>query len=188
MKKKILSLCMAVSLVLGSGTVVMAETLEAKDTSTSHEVKGKYHMMAEPATVYKVDVQWGSMEFTYQGAGTTRRWNVKTHEYSDEITDEGKWIYEDGANKILITNSSNKAITATIATAMEGSGITADITNPTINLEDASIGATTEQAGTASKGEATISLAGELSDKNASKAKIGTVTISFADTATTEQP
>lgn len=105
----------------------------------------------------------------------------------EEKGPNGEWRYEDGANKITITNSSNKAITATINAVMTENGITAIVKNPKIDLEDASIGATTEVAGTASTRSTDISLEGELTNKNANKAIIGTVTISFEDTVT-EQP
>ena len=52
MKKKVLSLCMAAALVLGSGTAAMAaDTLESNGDTAIHEVKGKYEQMAEPKYV-----------------------------------------------------------------------------------------------------------------------------------------
>lgn len=188
MKKKVLSLCMAAALVLGSGTAAMAaDTLESNGASTSKDVTGKYEPMAEAETSYKVELQWGSMAFTYHAPDTVKKWDPKAHEYVEEKGPNGEWRYEDGANKITITNSSNKAITATINAVMTENGITATVKNPKIDLEDASIGATTEVAGTASTRSSDISLEGELTNKNANKAIIGTVTISFEDTVT-EQP
>ena len=65
MKKKVLSLCMAAALVLGSGTAAMAAvTLESNGAYTSKDVTGKYEPMAEAETSYKVELQWGSMAFT----------------------------------------------------------------------------------------------------------------------------
>ena len=190
MKKKVLSLCMAAALVLGSGTAAMAadkDTLELSGANASHEVTGIYEPMEEPETSYKVELQWGSMAFTYRAPDTVKKWDPKAHEYVEEKGQDGEWRYEDGANEITITNSSNKAITATIAAVMTENGITATVTNPKIDLKDASIGATTEVAGTASTGSTDISLSGELTNKDANRAVIGTVTISFADTVT-EQP
>lgn len=188
MKKKVLSLCMAAALVLGSGTAAMAaDTVDQKDGSVSHEVKGTYEKMADPAAVYRVDVAWGSMEFTYHAPDTVKKWDPEKHQYLYVKNVMGEWRTADGANKITITNSSNKAITAKIDAEVTSDGIFASVTNSTINLEDASIGATTTVAGKASTGEASIDLTGVLSDTAASKAKIGTVTVSFEDTVT-EQP
>ncbi len=185
MKKKVLSLCMAAALVLGSGTAAMAaDTLTSNGASASKEVTGKYEKMADPATVYQVDVAWGSMEFTYHAPDTVKEWNPKTHEYMYLQKLDGEWRNEDGANKIVITNYSNKAITAKIVATMETNEITANVTAPEINLLDASIGATTEIAGTASTGEASIDLTGVLTDTTADKTSIGAVTLSLADTVT----
>lgn len=179
---------MAAALVLGSGTAAMAaDTLESNGASVSKDVKGTYEKMADPATVYQVDVAWGSMEFTYHAPDTVKKWNPEKHEYVYEKKIDGEWRTADGANKITITNSSNKAITAKIDAEVTSDGIFASIANSTIALADASIGATTEVAGKASTGEASIELTGVLSDTKANKAKIGTVTVSFEDTVT-EQP
>lgn len=57
MKKKVLSLCMAAALVLGSGTAAMAAvTLESNGAYTSKDVTGKYEPMAEAETSYKVEL------------------------------------------------------------------------------------------------------------------------------------
>ena len=42
MKKKVLSLCMAAALVLGSGTAAMADTLTSKGDSIRKNETGKY--------------------------------------------------------------------------------------------------------------------------------------------------
>ena len=86
MKKKVLSLCMAAALVLGSGTAAMAaDTLESNGASTSKDVTGKYEPMAEAETSYKVELQWGSMAFTYHAPDTVKKWDPKAHEYVEEV-------------------------------------------------------------------------------------------------------
>lgn len=157
--------------------------------STRKNVTGKYTQI-EPATVYKVDVKWGSMDFTYQGADTVRHWNPETHEYQEALEGTGKWLFfNEGDNAITVTNYSNKAITATITAKIETEGIKADILDPVIRLEDASKGASETTAGTASSGTAKVSLSGDLDKTTTANTKIGTVTIAFADTdTTTEQP
>ena len=193
MKKKALTLCVATILGLSSGTVAMAEPITETITSAggtdSHAVYGTYQHEGEAATVYSVDVSWGSMEFTYTDGAVTKTWNPSTHQYNESFGD-GSWSNHDGANKVTVTNRSNKALTATVeaATSASYAGITAKVDNASLSLEDASSGATTEVAGSASTASATISLSGALTDKNANKAKIGsiTVTIAAADTASQE--
>ena len=64
--------------------------------------------------------------------------------------------------------------------------ITAKVDKASLSLADASIGATTTVAGTASTESTTISLSGALTDKNANKATIGSVTVKIADAASQE--
>ena len=65
MKKKALTLCVATILGLSSGTVAMAATIDSAGGTDSHAVYGTYQLEGAVATVYSVDVSWGSMEFTY---------------------------------------------------------------------------------------------------------------------------
>ena len=90
---------------------------------------------------------------------------------------------------MTVTNRSNKALTSTVEAATSDSykGITAKVGNASLSLADASIGATTTEAGTASTASATISLSGALTDKNANKATIGSVTVKIADADTASQ-
>lgn len=59
--------------------------------STNIGVTGTYDgNTAEPGKVYKIDVEWGSMEFTYE-ANVTKTWNTTTHDY-DESSGSGAWV------------------------------------------------------------------------------------------------
>ena len=89
---------------------------------------------------------------------------------------------------MTVTNRSNKALTATVEAATSDSypDITAKVDMASLSLADASIGATTTEAGTASTASTTISLSGALTDKNANKATIGSVTVKIADAASQE--
>lgn len=188
MKKKALTLCVAAILGLSSGTVAMAATINSAGGTDSHAVYGTYQSEGKAATVYSVDVSWGSMEFTYTDGAVSKTWNPSTHQYM-ESSEDGNWSNQDGANKVTVTNRSNKALTATVKAATSGSytGITAKVDNASLSLKDASIGATTEVAGTASTASATISLSGVLTDKTANKATIGSVTVKIADADTASQ-
>lgn len=182
MKKKVLSLCMAAALVLGSGTAAMAETLTAGATS-EHAVKGTYNPAENTGKVYKVDVTWGSMEFTYKEGDTHKVWNPKEHAY-EEQKDEGTWSNQENANKVTITNSSNTAVTASITVQMraDSTGLTATPADTSLKLEDASIGADTTTPGKATTAFTTISLAGDLADRKADSKVIGSVVVTISDT------
>lgn len=166
----------------------MAAPINSAGGTDRHAVYGTYQPEGEVATVYAVDVSWGSMEFTYTDGAVSKTWNPSTHQYTESVG-EGSWSNQDGANKVTVTNRSNKALTATVEAATSGSytGITAKVDNDSLSLKDASIGATTAVAGTASTASTTISLSGALTDKNANKAKIGSVTVKIADADTASQ-
>ena len=75
MKKKALTLCVATILGLSS-----AATINSAEGTDSHAVYGTYQPEGEAATVYSVDVSWGSMEFTYTDGAVSKIWNHKTFE------------------------------------------------------------------------------------------------------------
>ena len=187
MKKKALTLCVATILGLSSGTVAMAATIDSAGGTDSHAVYGTYQPEGAVATVYSVAVSWGSMEFTYTDGAVSKKWNPSTHQYTESVG-EGSWSNQDGANKVTVTNRSNKALTATVEAATSDSYAgTAKVDKASLSLADASTGATTTVAGTASTASTTISLSGALTDKNANKAKIGSVTVKIADADTASQ-
>ena len=188
MKKKALTLCVATILGLSSGTVAMAAPINSAGGTDSHAVYGTYQPEGEAATVYSVDVSWGSMEFTYTDGAVSKTWNPSTHQYMESVG-KGNWSNQDGANKVTVTNRSNKALTATVEAATSGSytDITATVDKASLSLADASIDATTTVAGHASTASTTISLSGALTDKNANKATIGSVTVKIADADTASQ-
>ena len=188
MKKKALTLCVATILGLSSGTVAMAATISSAGGANSHTVYGTYQPESEVATVYSVDVSWGSMEFTYTGGAVSKTWDPSTHQYTESVG-EGSWSNQAGANKVTVTNRSNKALIATVKAATSGSyvGISANVDNDSLSLADASIGATTTKPGHPSTASTTISLSGELKNENANKATIGSVTVKIADADTASQ-
>lgn len=151
-------------------------------------VYGTYQPEGEAATVYSVDVSWGSMEFTYTDGAVSKTWDPSTHQYNESFG-EGSWSNQDGANKVTVTNRSNKALTATVEAATSGlyTDITAKVAKASLSLADASIGATTTEPGHPSTESTTISLSGALTDKNANKAIIGSVTVKIADADTASQ-
>ena len=182
MKTKVLSLCMAAALVLGSGTAAMAaDTLGAGEAAT-REVKGTYNPAEDAGKVYKVDVTWGSMEFTYKAGDTHKVWNPKEHAY-EERKDDGTWSSLEDANKVSITNFSNAAITAAITVEMDAdsTGLTATPADTSLKLGDASTGASTTTPGKETTAFTTISLAGDLTDTEANSKVVGSVIVTFSD-------
>ncbi|MCD8013404.1 MAG: hypothetical protein LUG99_09540 [Lachnospiraceae bacterium] len=109
--KKTAALIIAAAMCVGmnAGTVAYAETLE-DEGSSSADVTATYKS-SETATVYSVDITWGSLEFTYTEAGA-QTWDPSTHTYSE--AEEGGWSYEKGSNILTITNHSNSAVAGSV--------------------------------------------------------------------------
>lgn len=187
MKKKFLCAGLTAALALSCGATAFAGTITSKGGTENHDVFATYSPVAKAPTVYAVGITWGSMEFTYEAATVTKTWDPATHTYKEETGEAVGWTNEDGANKITVTSRSNKALTAAITTEMvndatgDYSRITATPAANNLQLADASIGATTETPGTEAKAETTISLSGELTNKDANKTKIGSITVTIAD-------
>ena len=67
--KKILTLMLSLALLCVMAVPAMAaDTIDRKGGSTSADVKGTYVPGSGTATVYSVDIAWGSLEFTYTDA------------------------------------------------------------------------------------------------------------------------
>lgn len=113
--KKILSVILTLTMVISLSVSAFAASGITSGETDSCDVKGTYSSEAT-VTVYSVDIAWGGMDFTYNGAydGT---WNPETHEYEDATA--AGWSAGNGT--ITITNHSNTDIIATPSyTAKEG--------------------------------------------------------------------
>lgn len=101
---------LALALMLGTGTTAMAANNNATITEDGGTAKatvtGTY--VSGDNTVYKVDIVWGNLSFTYneEAKGT---WNPNTHTYSGGQA--AGWA--PGKVDITITNHSNTAVAAT---------------------------------------------------------------------------
>ncbi len=84
--------------------------------SVGVDVNGNFVEGEQSATVYKVDIAWGSMEFTYTAAfeGT---WNPDTHSFDGAVP--AAWTNEAGANVISLTNHSNAEVMVAFSAVME---------------------------------------------------------------------
>ena len=170
--KKVFGIILTLVHVLSLGiTAFAAENNTQTVTGTYTDFTGAV------ATVYSVEIAWGSMEFTYEVPADI--WNAQTHSY--ESGGEAAWTYEEGANKVMVTNRSNAAMNVAVTTDTGDSGITATVTNDSFILGNAAEGATTQVAGTATSNFAEITLSGELTDTTAEKSAIGKVTITIQE-------
>lgn len=124
-KSPLLSLCLILSMGAAMGITADAATINSIGGTQPESIKGTYVAGAPSATVYEVDVTWGSMEFTYTDA-SQGTWNPSTHAYENPTA--AAWSCGDGANAITVTNHSNAGITAQLSFAAdsEHSGITAE--------------------------------------------------------------
>lgn len=152
-------------------------------------VTGTYEQGTASDTVYKVDIEWGAMAFTYKAAAKGS-WNTATHKYDNAET-AGKWTpaVADG-NRITVTNHSNAGVTAELSFAADSSisglmGIfqvsDSDKTDKsTLSLETADNGKGTDGAGMETSDSAYLVLSGgELGSDTAAGTKIGTVTVTI---------
>lgn len=128
--KKLFAIILSVAMLATmSVTAFAAEgngTVNTAGGSQEIDITAKFIGGVEEQTVYKVDIEWGSMEFTYTepSAGT---WNPETHRYEGRVY-QGFWSHESDSNKITFTNHSNAAVTVNLAVQLP-SGIYGNFTN-----------------------------------------------------------
>lgn len=140
--KKMMAGCLAAALLAAQGSVVLAaqgsEEVTTSPGETNINVSGTYAQTGTPGTVYKVDIAWGSMEFTYTVNEANRTWNPADHTYTNEGSD-GIWSCDSGADEITVTNHSNAAVKAGFSYApAEGyTGITGSFTSAELSLPSA---------------------------------------------------
>ena len=149
--------------------------------SKSTDVKATYVAGSTADTVYSVDVQWGSMEFTYTG-GSEGTWNPEKHDYENAIA--GGWTWADKANEITLTNHSNVAVKAMFAytPAADYDKIDGTFKGTGLVSNEATLDAGVEnKANEASKVTATLEISGDLSSGTTEKTKLGTVTVTISE-------
>ena len=170
MMKKIIAATLALTLSMSMGNFVYATDNNSADIKATYQA-GKENT----ATVYSVDVEWGSLEYTYS-SGVTRSWDPTTLKYK-EASGTSSWTCQDGADQITVTNNSNADITASLAYAKTDSNITGTFSNSKIGLKSAE----GTNVGESPSGTTTLSLKGALSDTTAEKQEIGNVTVTISD-------
>lgn len=178
-----LSLSGAVTVFGSDGTVV------ENGGQASCDVTGSYVNGQDGGTVYRVDITWGAMEFTY--TDVSKDWDPDTHQYNSVVP--AAWSWTEDTNKITVTNHSNTAVDASFAYQ----------NNPGYNIEtafcDASISgspltdskleiASAEPEdgnvqGSAKSGDAYLQITGGSITEEDSGQILGTVTVTISDQA-----
>lgn len=172
--KKALAILLTLALMCAGLTVFAGSTTVSSSGNTTIDVQGKYQSGDEPATVYHVDVSWGSMEFTYNAA-TLGSWDPSTHSYVEGS--QASWTYDTNANVITVKNHSNAGITASFDfEAEEGFDVEGEFSNDSFTLETAE-GKALENTPT---GTTALTISGALDSSVTDFIKIGTVTVTIS--------
>ncbi|MDO4325315.1 MAG: hypothetical protein Q4E24_04635 [bacterium] len=113
LKKTAAVLTAAAMMSMSMGMIAYADSpITTNPGSDSKNVTGNYVAGGSAGTVYKVDITWGDMKFTYTAAGGGT-WDTTTHSYSGAT--QGGWSSE--SNTITLKNHSNAEITAALSFA-----------------------------------------------------------------------
>lgn len=174
MKKLIVIILSVAMLFTASGAAFAASPITAIGGNDSASVKGTYVPGSMSQEIYRVDIEWGSMTFTYTDA-SQGTWNPQEHKYDGEV--KAAWSCKEGANKITVTNHSNAPVKATLAYNKEPGFDDIDGTLSISSLDLATaVGTKFDEAPNAS---AFLTLSGALSKDTTSGATIGTVTVTL---------
>ena len=179
-----LSLSGAVTVFGSDGTVV------ENGGQASCDVTGSYVNGQDGGTVYRVDITWGAMDFTYTDVSKDG-WDPDTHQYNSVVP--AAWSWTEDTNKVTVWNHSNTAVDASLSYQ----------NNPGYDIEtvfcDASQGgsflpgskleiASAEpedgsSTGTVKSGDAYLQIRGGSITEEDSGQTLGTVTVTISDQA-----
>ena len=169
--KKLFTLLLSVAMI---ATMSVSAFAADAPTGGSKDVIANYEPGKVSDTVYQVDIQWGSLEFTYTDA-SEGTWDPSTHTYVDAT--EAGWTCADGANVIAVTNHSNGAVDVAVAESDVAEGITFQWNKKSFELATADNGAD-GAAGTPTSDSVELTVSGELAEAEGD-IKIGTVTLTI---------
>lgn len=152
-------------------TLAANTSVDKVNAASTIDVQAKYVGSETTETVYKVDVEWGAMQFTYNASGS-KIWNPNTHEYT---VNKGGATWTGSDNKLTVTNHSNAEVTVdfAFAPAAEYAGLGGTFGMQTMKLESAENTLVAE----APKGETEFMLNGTLSDTVSQFTTIGEITV-----------
>ncbi len=159
------------AMALPMTTLADNTSVDKVNAASTIDVQAKYVGSETTETVYKVDVEWGAMQFTYNASGS-KTWNPGTHEYT---VNEGEATWTGSDNKLAVKNHSNAEVTVDFAFAPVAGyeGLGGSFSVPTMKLATAENTAVAE----APKGETEFMLNGTLSDKVSQFTTIGEITV-----------
>lgn len=174
--KKLIAHVLALTLAL---TLALSATAFASITTSggtdSAEVKATYDADKTATPVYKVDITWEGLSFTYEGEvqGT---WDPDNHVFNGYKA-AGWKANEQGT--IKVTNHSNAKITVTPNYVANGaySDTRMTFSPATLTLETAAKGFT--ETGAATEDTITVAPAGTLPKDTPTNTTIGTITVTI---------
>lgn len=129
--------------------------------------------------VYAVDIEWGSLAFTYNT--TYGGWNKTSHEYE---TSYGEWTAET-TKTITVTNHSNKDVTVKTVYAPDDqkqvAGVTVSVTGDSVADAAITLRAGVESSpNTADKTEITVGVSGTPENRRADRTvTVGAITVTI---------
>ena len=180
--KKVLSIVLAIAMIASMATVAFANSMVGENAAATGNseapVYGTYTINDENRTdMFKVEVLWGSMEFTYTEAA--EQWNTTEHTW--DTAEVGTWApAATDANKVILKNHSSEGVTVGLAftdDVDDEATIVGTFDKASIAL-DAVAGEGT--AAVVDEDAALLSLVGDYNDEEAVKVEIGTVTATIA--------
>lgn len=174
MKRSILIIFFSLLLCFSMQFGAFASTVTNNGGSSGIDITGNFLPTESKTDVYSVDIVWGSMEFNYEVPAPI--WDPVTHTYQD-ANEAGIWTCADGANKVTVHNRSNADVSVSVMAETATSDVTVNVMNYSFLLESAAKNASTSQSGEETANFAYIKLLGKLTDREANKKEIGTITV-----------
>lgn len=174
--KKLAAAALTITMALSMSTPAYATEINGV-TNGSQDIKVTYETGTMTTdTVYSVDVEWGSLEYTYHPAAT-ETWNPNTLKY-EISTGKPYWDCEKDANKIKVVNNSNTEITAKLTyVAGNNSGVSGSFDKAQIGLKSAEGTAREDSPNDA----AYLSLSGALTETATELTTVGNVNVTISD-------
>lgn len=183
--KKITAIILSLVMALCLTATAFATGLTADETEAN--VTGVYQAGNITDTDrYKVNIQWGSMAFTFKGQdGDTRTWDPETHTWDVAgATDPAHWIITAKEDQVTVTNHSSKKVDVTfnlVKASDTPNNIKATLKNGADNLANTTlptaVGTTVEGAPSVT---GTVVLTGDLPDTYTNPKTLFTLTIALA--------
>lgn len=175
--KKILLTVGVLSMVVSANAFAETTTITTGNGNQTKFVMGTYES-GEKKTVYKVDVEWGSMQFVYKEA-SEGTWNPDKHAYEGAVSETG-WSSE--SSDITLKNHSNTALTATLRFISRKNGVSGSFTDDKteLALPSAAEGEYLNNTENVPTATTNLSLSGDPGSFNGEEA-VGTVMVTIND-------